>query len=77
MGAGETQRQPLSQGGSSEGQGERALTTAGLVGAVTTVICPVALPDQADTHPVLTLETELVADLVKLGVLGWMRNRHL
>lgn len=48
----------------------RDLTAAGFVGVVTTVIHAVAFPNQADAHSILALETELVTDLVELGVLG-------
>lgn len=46
------------------------LTTVCLVGVVAAVIHPVTLPHQADAHPVLALEAELVAGPVELGVLG-------
>lgn len=49
--------------------GFRGVFTVGLVRVVSTVIHPVAFPNQADAHSVLTLEAELIALLVELGVL--------
>lgn len=46
------------------------LTTVCFVRVVTTVVHPVTLPHQADAHPVLALEAELVTGPVELGVLG-------
>lgn len=44
--------------------------TVGLVRVVSAVIHPIAFPNQADAHSVLTLEAELVTLLVELRVLG-------
>lgn len=49
--------------------GFRGVFTVGLVRVVPAVIHPIAFPNQADAHSVLTLEAELIALLVELGVL--------
>lgn len=46
------------------------LTTVCFVGVVAAVVHPVTLPHQADAHPILALEAELVTGPVELGVLG-------
>lgn len=50
-------------------RGFRGVFAVGLVGVVSAVIHPVAFPNQADAHSVLTLEAELITLLVELGVL--------
>lgn len=49
--------------------GFRGVFAVGFVRVVPTVIHPIALPNQADAHSVLTLEAKLVTLLVELGVL--------
>ena len=46
------------------------LTTVGFVRVITTIVHPITLPNQADAHPILTLEAELIALLVELGILS-------
>lgn len=46
------------------------LTTVCFIRVVTAVVHPIALPHQADAHPILALEAELVTGPVELGVLG-------
>lgn len=46
------------------------LTTVGFVRVIATIVHPITLPNQADAHPILTLEAELVALLVEFRVLS-------
>lgn len=46
------------------------LTTVCFIRVVTAVVHPITLPHQADAHPILALEAELVTGPVELGVLG-------
>lgn len=48
--------------------------TAGFIRVVAAVIHAVALPNQTNAHSVLTLETELITNLVELRVLGASRK---
>lgn len=60
---------------------EVLLTTICFIRVIATVIHPIALPHQADAHPILALEAELVTGPVELGVLGcrvaWRDSRGL